>query len=207
MILALDASGSEGQIALVQAGAVGLELRFPTGPQHGGRLFASLQEAWMAAGDAVTEVRLGLGPGSYAGVRMAIAAALGLALARNVPILGLPSVCACSREPRYVVIGDARRGGFYFSAVAQGQAVEGPEIVEHDALLARLAAHPGLPVFAADAATLALAPGARPAQAVAAILAELAPPSVPLPLEPIYLRAPHITQPKARQTTSAGNLR
>lgn len=195
MILAIDASSSFGQIALVADGAVRAETAFPTGPQHGGEMYSALQSIWLQAAD-VREIRVGLGPGSYAGVRMAIAAVTGLSLARSVPLVGLPSVCALAPEGRYCAVGDARRGGFYFTSVEQGRVLDGPRIVDRETLSALLAEHPGWPVYAADDGLRQEIEGAQSSLPSAVLLASLPAESPARPLEPIYLRDPHITKAK-----------
>jgi len=75
----------------------------------------------------VGRIVVGTGPGSFAGIRSALAFAQGYALGRDCEVLGLPSACAIaaqvfSAEPstsnlqpptsrhRLAVVGDARRG-------------------------------------------------------------------------------------------------
>lgn len=195
MILAIDASSSLGEIALVAAGEVRSSATFPTGPQHGGEMFSALQSVWQSAAE-LSEIRVGLGPGSYAGVRMAIAAVTGLALARSVPLLGLPSVCALAPAGRYCAVGDARRGGFYFTSVEEGRVLDGPRIVDRSTLFELLSEHSGWPVYAADEALRQAVEGAQLSQPSARLLAGLPVEAPARPLEPIYLRDPHITKAK-----------
>jgi len=68
-------------------------------------------------------VAVGLGPGSYTGIRAAIALAQGWQLARHVKLLGISSaecIAAQARADgfrgRYSVAIDAQRGEFYFAA-------------------------------------------------------------------------------------------
>ncbi len=53
---------------------------------------------------------VGMGPGSFAGIRAALAFAQGYQLGRPCEVLGLPSPCALAGEGRLAVVGDARRG-------------------------------------------------------------------------------------------------
>jgi tRNA threonylcarbamoyl adenosine modification protein YeaZ len=70
---------------------------------------------------------VGLGPGSYAGVRVAIATAVGLAAVWGCELWGIPSVTAfASGEIPYQVVGDARRGSWYYSQVEVGICTQGP---------------------------------------------------------------------------------
>ncbi len=59
----------------------------------------------------VGRIVVGTGPGSFAGIRSAIAFAQGYSIATGCEVLGLPSACAFAREGEDVaVVGDARRG-------------------------------------------------------------------------------------------------
>ena len=68
--------------------------------------------------DGVTRFVVGTGPGSFAGIRSAIAFARGYSLGRDCEVLGLPSACAVvgtfragrSAPAQLAVVGDARQG-------------------------------------------------------------------------------------------------
>ncbi|RYF02799.1 MAG: hypothetical protein EOO40_12900, partial [Deltaproteobacteria bacterium] len=69
----------------------------------------------------VDQIVIGLGPGSFAGVRISIAAALGMQLIQDAELVGIPSVAALETgTPRYIAVGDARRDTFYWSEVEAG---------------------------------------------------------------------------------------
>ncbi len=155
--------------------------------------------AWGGAeGEESAEIRVGLGPGAYAGVRAALAAATGLVLARpGARIVGLPSVCAYATDAlAWHAVGDARRGAWYHTAVEGGRCLEGPEICTLEQLQARLAARPEWPVLTAE--EISALPAARRAPADAARLLALVLEATPRALEPIYLREPYITLPRPR---------
>jgi hypothetical protein len=84
--------------------------------------------------------------------------------------------------------------------VAQGICVEGPLLATAAALSERLRVCPFLPIFATS--EVPGFPQARIALPSAAALARLAGDNIGIVaegmLEPIYLREPHITQPKTR---------
>ena len=67
---------------------------------------------WVEALDleGVGRIVAGTGPGSFAGIRSALAFAQGYALGGNCEVLGLPSACALAGEGRLAVVGDARQG-------------------------------------------------------------------------------------------------
>ncbi len=88
--------------------------------------FRMIQDALTQAGLDRTEIEcigVGLGPGSYTGIRAAIAIAQGWQLARNVKLVGISSVaaivaCAWERGIRGAcsVVIDAQRNEFYLAS-------------------------------------------------------------------------------------------
>jgi tRNA threonylcarbamoyladenosine biosynthesis protein TsaB len=122
-VLALETSTPFGSVAVVRDGAVIFERAFTSERSHNSQLFAPLREALDACGEGLRAVVVGTGPASYTGVRIGIAAAQGVALARGVPVCGLPSVTALKtpqRSDSYVFCGDARRGSFFVANVRDG---------------------------------------------------------------------------------------
>jgi tRNA threonylcarbamoyladenosine biosynthesis protein TsaB len=192
LTLAIDLSGPGGGVALGCAGGeIVWERDFATGPTAGGELFVALERC-LAAGPSPERLVVGVGPGSYAGVRMAIAAATGLGLALEVEVIALPSVCAYDVDgPGFHAVGDARRGAFYYTEVQGGSCRRGPEICDLDEVHDRIATRPDWPVFSVE--PLPDFPLAQRTAAKAARLLTAPAETTPRPLEPIYLREPHIT--------------
>ena len=60
--------------------------------------------------DGVERIVVGTGPGSFAGIRSALAFAQGYAIGKSCEVLGLPSACALAGDGKIAVIGDARQG-------------------------------------------------------------------------------------------------
>ena len=60
--------------------------------------------------EGVERIVVGTGPGSFAGIRSALAFAQGYALSTHCEVLGLPSACALAGAGRVAVVGDARQG-------------------------------------------------------------------------------------------------
>ena len=205
IILALETSTTQGSVAILKTGGAEPTLLF-TEAFHAGRkssslLFDVLERAMASLADArIDEIVVGLGPGSYAGVRIAISAATGLALALDARLTGIASIAALE-EGDYVAIGDARRESFYFAIVRDGICEQGPELVSADELSARLAALKPLPVFASEIPPVleGFGPALRyPCAERIARLAAMGKSVVSRDLlEPIYLSDPYITQPKA----------
>ena len=153
--LAIDTSTPHGSVALLADGALLFDERFTADRSHSSSLFVALEKA-RALADKVDQIAIGLGPGSYAGVRIAIAAALGLRFALGAKLVGIPSVAALEvTAPAYIAIGDARRESFYFSRIEQGVCAEGPLLATEAELQHRLAASGALPIYA-TAATAAV---------------------------------------------------
>lgn len=210
LTLAIETSTTAGSLALLEDGVVLFSESFPAERTLGGELFR-VMEAATKIRPSVDLVAVGLGPGSYAGVRIAISAALGFSLAAGGRLVGLPSVVALG-EGAYFAIGDARRGAFYFSEIKDGVCVRGPVLMTLEELREILSA----PVSGStDSEGFSASPPARRIISAAPIpdlpgteirfpsaerLARLAEAGVSISawddLEPIYLREPHITLPK-----------
>ena len=195
--LALEMSTARGSIAWRENGEALFDGRFAADRRHSGAFFENVQESLERFGRP-EQIIVGLGPGSYAGVRIAIATALGLRSATNAKLVGIPSICALDIDAAdYCVIGDARRQSFFFGKVAGGKLTEGPTLktpTELQALLGELR----MPVYASEC--LSQFPIAKLAYPSAGRLLEIArfhDGDIDGSLEPIYLREPHITVAKA----------
>ena len=197
--LAFELSSGQGSIALVESGAPLFERNFPNDRKDSGPFFENVQLGLKQFG-APEALVVGLGPGSYAGVRIAIATALGLCTAVKAKLFGLASICALDvKEIDYCVIGDARRQSFYLARVSNGGLIDGPTLMAASELETSLT-EATTPIY--SAARLAQFPQAKLAYPIARKLAELAQRQTgeiddTRALEPIYLREPHITTPKA----------
>jgi tRNA threonylcarbamoyl adenosine modification protein YeaZ len=194
--LAFELSSGQGSIALVEHGAALFVRSFPNDRKDSGAFFENVQLCLERFG-ALGEIVVGLGPGSYAGVRIAIATALGLRTAVRAKLVGLPSICALNVEARdYCVIGDARRQSFFFAKVSDARLIEGP-ILMTAAELETMISEATSPIYASE--LLPQFPLAKLAYPSASKLTGLARAEIDdtRSLEPIYLREPHITVPKA----------
>jgi tRNA A37 threonylcarbamoyladenosine modification protein TsaB len=115
-------------------------------------------------------------------------------------LIGLPSICAIAGDAKeYCVIGDARRQSFFFARICANELMEGPILLTENELRDKLDSFDGnTPIFASE--NLPQFDRAIIRHPSAAILAQLAQDShgsfaLP-PLEPMYLREPHITMPR-----------
>ena len=196
-VLALETSTPHGSVAVYALGETVFEARFTSDRSHSSTLFNALENA-RATAARFDRIAVGLGPGSYAGVRISIAAALGMNLALESELVGVPSIAALETPiAEYVAVGDARRGTFYFTHVAGGRCVAGPLLASEEEVRREIAAR-SLPVFGTE--PIPAFPSLVVAIPSASILARLAGEDFAIlqrgDLEPLYLREPHITQPK-----------
>ncbi|HXB59262.1 MAG TPA: tRNA (adenosine(37)-N6)-threonylcarbamoyltransferase complex dimerization subunit type 1 TsaB [Candidatus Acidoferrales bacterium] len=123
-ILALEFSSEQRSAAVARGGSVLAEA-----VESGERNVAAFAMIEKVLGQAKMEreeieaIAVGLGPGSYTGVRAAIALAQGWQLARGIKTTGISSVAAIAEQARLEklfgrvnIVVDAQRGEFYFAA-------------------------------------------------------------------------------------------
>lgn len=123
-ILALEFSSLQRSVA-VACGANHVREVIETSKGHTMQPFAMIEGALAQANIERAEIErivVGLGPGSYTGIRAGIAMAQGWQLARDVQLLGISSVEAIAAQARedglrgaVSVIVDAQRGEFYLA--------------------------------------------------------------------------------------------
>jgi tRNA threonylcarbamoyladenosine biosynthesis protein TsaB len=197
-ILALELSTARGSLAWLD-GEVEDGHEWPNDRKNSSPFFENLNAITKKFGGPDTII-VGLGPGSYAGTRIAISAAIGLQLSSGARLTGLPSICAIEAH-EYCAIGDARRKSFFFACIRRHELVEGPILFSQSELQAKLdCLEPAIPIFSSEPLPQFERAVVRyPSAPVLARLARVPHRSFSLPpLEPIYLREPHITFPKLR---------
>ena len=210
-ILALDAAAAACSVALLRNGRVLAYRESPMARGHAEALMPLVLEAMAATGldfADLEKIAVGVGPGSFTGIRIALAAARGIALAAGRPVMGIDSFNALAAaipapllagHSLLVVIESKRRElfGQYFDShrQARGEAL----VLEPSALLKMRPAGPLL-VAGDGAAHLpagpdmiqAPGPGRPDARAIAQLAAEG---RVILGAVPLYLRPPDVTLP------------
>jgi tRNA threonylcarbamoyladenosine biosynthesis protein TsaB len=202
-ILALELSTARGSLAWLD-GDVELARDWPNDRKNSAAFFENLDKVVKKFG-APQIIVVGLGPGSYAGTRIAISAAIGLQVSTCARLIGYPSICAMESDAQeYCVIGDARRKSFFFARICANDLVEGPDLFSEEELESKLATLGNrMSIFSCESLpqfpeTVIYYPSAQ-------LLARLAQDptrnfTLP-PVEPMYLREPHITSPKAQGIT------
>lgn len=183
--LVIENSSAPGSLTVAREGVVVHERVF----RGAGELATEVARA-IELFTRLDRVIVGIGPGSYTGLRVSIATAFGLSLATDCQRIGCPSVLGFA-ESDYTVIGDARRGSFFLARVARGAIAEGPRLLPKTELSNLVGNHSGIPLFAIGPMpelpqVEVKVPSARFLLGKEASYAPLG--------EPIYLKEPHITQ-------------
>lgn len=175
---------------------------------HAAAIFGALQRLLPALeGHRLAEIVVGSGPGSYGGVRVALAVADGFALVHGARVAAFGSWNGLGvDDAEALVISDARRGGWAWGRLCGGLLDGEPEVLPADRTMERIGEcrQAGLPVYSTETAEALSAKGmegVRPVQPGAEALARA---WCALPgdrresllsgtAEPLYVRAPHIT--------------
>ena len=115
-ILAFELSSAQGSLAW-RDGEINWTREWPNNRKNSGEFFQNLAQVQEQFGPP-DRIAVGLGPGSYAGTRIAISAAIGLQLAAKAELIGLSSLCAIACDaPEFAVVGDAHRQSFFLTQV------------------------------------------------------------------------------------------
>jgi tRNA threonylcarbamoyladenosine biosynthesis protein TsaB len=226
-IAAVDTSTALGSVALAEGGAVLHEVVQRVSNGHGESLLSVLDGALRVVGWRPADVgrwAVGLGPGSFTGIRIGVATVKGIALATGAEVVGFQALdiveAGLSAEgprreggsgeaPWVVVVLSAMRGEVFVQLRRGDAPVDGPTVVSIAAFSAWLEAR-------GASRGVALGEGARavsaalegwtlrteppfdvPRASALAGLARFAVAGDVDDVEPLYVRAPDITVPKA----------
>jgi len=196
-ILALETSSSAASVAIAQHGQIVAVRRFEAPRGRGAEIFAVLEElrdTWRGA----DRLAVGIGPGSYNGLRVACAVAGSFQLSFGLDLVTVPSPALLDVPgDHYFAAGDARGGRSYWVEVRQRRIQGDISLLDPAQLQARIADNSTSPVYrVGDLPAAEHLPVAFPDAAVLAQLAASLTPIDPEKLEPIYLKPPHITTPR-----------
>jgi tRNA threonylcarbamoyladenosine biosynthesis protein TsaB len=218
VVLGVDSATADAVVGVTAGGEVVSEARVEPGPdgrpRHSQVLLPEIERGVDAAGgwERIDRIAVGIGPGSFTGLRIGIATARGLAQARGVPVVPVGTLHALARgisaaaeagAPALAVI-DARRGEAFAALLEDGAEVWPPFVAPPDELVERLreldrpplAAGDGALRFAAEleAAGATVAPPEDPIHRVAArhvcAVGEAAIEASLDQIQPLYLRPP-----------------
>ena len=128
IVLALDTSTARGSLALVEEGRDPVEAYLTPGTTHSKTLLPEIDR--LLSGRGLTPagldlIAVGLGPGSFTGLRIGLAAAKGLAWAAGKPLIGVPTLDALAQgysgeAVQVCPLLDARKGQFYTALYKPG---------------------------------------------------------------------------------------
>jgi tRNA threonylcarbamoyladenosine biosynthesis protein TsaB len=229
MQIAIDTSTGIASLALIRDGGILAEMTWRCGQNHTVQLLPNLSGLLKQTDldiASASGIIVALGPGSYNGLRVGLGTAKGLAFSLGVPLVGVSTLeveayqaapTACGLQ--VCAIHDAGRGEIAEAIFAAGPEmmvrIEQEQITTLEALCRRVTCQTVfcgeyVPVIAAEIKTLLgdraiIVPGVANTRR-AGFLAELGLRRLsagdyddPSTLQPLYLRAPPITQPKDKK--------
>ncbi len=204
-ILAIECSLLPSSLCLIaHEGATQYQHQWSTQRNHDAELFPALQHCMQLLGDTALDlIIVGAGPGSYGGVRVALAAADGIAIVRGSQVVALDSWAQLSESETRFILSDARRGGWTLrhpqgsievvtlEQIKQLQS-EGAQLasVEDEDILLKSDLHIAEHSLRPTAAGLIESWHALSTEQQGTLLAT--------PPAPIYVRQPHITKAKRK---------
>lgn len=193
ILLAIETSVSAASLCLAEDEHILFTTSWHAERNHDAHLFPALQQALNAlpADCSLDYVLVGAGPGSYGGVRVALAAGVGIATVTNARLVAVESWAQLAGGEACVV-ADARRGGWTVRRPDGAIDVLSPE--ELAALKAPLYS-----VEASGVVPAAAKEGLRPeAEGLVRTWLNMSETeraaAASKPAEPIYVRPPHITK-------------
>ena len=141
VLLCLESSAEPTVIGVVRGEELQAEIVFVNRDEFAATVTAGLRQADVRPRD-IAAITIGIGPGSFNGLRVSLAFAKGMARGLSIPILPVSSlkVIAANAQhetERIGVITHARRGQVHF-AVCHGATLEfldGPRVIHHAELL------------------------------------------------------------------------
>ena len=216
-LLGIDTATNDVAVASASAGKILFEQRFAPAadgkPQHSAALLELVAAAVAAAGgwERIEAIAVGVGPGTFTGLRVGIATARALGQARGVPLVAVPSLETLAEgidvtpvRPRLALIDARRREVFGLLRAVHGEVIWPAFVAPPEEVAARIAKLDQGPLAAGDgslrfrkeleAAGAEVPPDADPVHRIAArnvcALAAGAPRVGPEQVRPIYLRKP-----------------
>ena len=157
MILGFDTATPATAVALVLPGREAVEARHDPvpgeRPAHVTALLGLVEQVLAEVGAELRDVSLlavGIGPGSFTGLRIGVATARSLAQACSLPLVGVSTLRALAAGAReqagpgrpVLVVLDARRGEVFAAAFADEAELLAPAALAPDALAGALASLP-----------------------------------------------------------------
>jgi tRNA threonylcarbamoyladenosine biosynthesis protein TsaB len=214
-LLGFDTSTSATSACVLLASGVAFEhipdpAELTTPPAHGSELLPRVAEVMERAGVGfgdLESIAVGVGPGTFTGLRVGIATARALAHAHDLHVHPVSSLAALAKgidAPLRLPLIDARRGELFAALHERDEIVWEPFVAGPDELVKKLREQAFTPLAAGEgsvrfrevleAAGVRVEPDGSQAHAVRALhvcrLAAAVPPVPPEAVLPDYLRAP-----------------
>jgi tRNA threonylcarbamoyl adenosine modification protein YeaZ len=226
-LAAIDTSTALGSVALFDDGALIAEETRRVSNAHGESLLPMMDALFTRVGWKPRDVgrwAVGIGPGSFTGVRIGVGTVKGIVIATSAEIVGVTSLDAVAfglpkgESVPCVSVVFAMKGELFLQATQGEEVLFGPvnvRIEDAPALLSTLRCD--RMVLAGEGALLIdlSAVGAScevhsdpphdvPRASSLGRIARTRPPDDAMFLEPLYVRAPDITMPRVREISPAG---
>lgn len=201
-ILAIDTASNDIALAVAVDGVIVASIATGGGHEHSRMLLSMVDEILGERRTSLSGVAVVRGPGSYAGLRVGIATAQGLALAAGVPVRGISTMeaaAAASKLPQVTMVHPAGRGEFAAQEFADGKPAGSLRACRAEDL-------EGLTLAGEGARTLGgmeVAPEARVRAALEVLLPEFESDATTTGVEALYLREPNITVPRRPSPSAA----
>ena len=122
-ILAFDTSSRRGSVALLEGRQLQAELKLHRLQNHSAHIIRSIDFLMNGLGWTLQDLNLvavGIGPGSFTGIRVGMATGLGIAQSLSIPFVGISGLEALAYQADFLdgsigVLLNAQRGQAYFT--------------------------------------------------------------------------------------------
>ena len=205
LLLAIDTAGVACSVAILdtETDEIVSSLSENLGRGHAERLMAMIDEVLAARQvelKQIGRIAVGIGPGSFTGIRVGVAAARGFALALNIPVVGVTTLSVLAEmaparvaDQKLAVVIDAKRDEVFCQSFdASGEPLDDPHVLSVDDLKS-VAYDPSVQLFGSGAELIkpsdeATVPDHYSIEALARLGAKASP--VSDKASPLYLRGP-----------------
>jgi tRNA threonylcarbamoyladenosine biosynthesis protein TsaB len=145
IVLGLDSSTDILAVGIATVDAIRVECSTETRREHASRIIGEIERCLSEGGVTKEEVdglAVAIGPGSFTGLRVGLAAAKAFALARRIPLVGISTFEVIARRLTgypAVLLARVRKGEYYLCDVDAGRAdIEGIALVLEEDLVERI---------------------------------------------------------------------
>lgn len=210
-LLVLETSCACSSVAVWCENELLWQMEWEAERNHSSAIFEALKPLpKVLEGQVLEKIVVGSGPGAYGNIRVALAVADGLSLVYGSKVVAFPSWNGLGIESENAfVMSDARRGGWTWGKLVNGILSEPPKVVSEEQVRANITKcqENGEPIYSTETAERLDIKGMKGVITVCPSACALGCGWLSLdkgrqeeilnaPLEPLYVRAPHITSSK-----------